>query len=55
MKDTLEVVLRELGMEGIQAFYIYLAVDYGSLFIFLGLCTWGVRSLWQWFKENEGG
>jgi len=51
MKDTIETVLKELGADGIQAFYVYLFVDYLSLWIIFGLTAWGIRTVWS--KRSE--
>ena len=55
-ENELAAVLHKLGEDGITAFYIWLALEYASLFILLGLCSWGARSVWKawwkWFKKN---
>lgn len=51
MKDQLAIVLENLGADGIQAFYVYLALDYISLWILIGLVVWGVRAVWN--KRDE--
>lgn len=45
-------VLETLGVEGIDVIYLYLILDYGSLWIFLGLCVWGARSAWKVIKKD---
>jgi len=50
--NELAIVLEKLGAEGINAFYVYLALDYGSLWLFVALCAWGVRSFWAKHKDN---
>jgi hypothetical protein len=52
MKEELAKVLSELGTDGLQAFYIYLIVDYVSLWITIGLCVWGIRTMWKKYKED---
>jgi len=52
MKEELAIVLENLGAEGIDAFYVYLALDYGSLWIVLALCVWGVRTVYSKIKDN---
>ncbi len=51
MNEKLAIVLTELGADGIQAFYVYLALEYIGLFTILGLITWGVRTVW---KQKKG-
>ena len=53
MKDILAEVLKDLGQQGIQAFYVYLIVDYVSLWILIGLCAWGIRAIWAYYKANN--
>ena len=52
LDDKMAVVLEKLGTEGITAFYVYLAVDYISLWIFIGLSIWGIRTVWKHEKEK---
>jgi hypothetical protein len=42
-----------LGGDAITAWYVYLAVEYGSAWVLIGLSIWGGRRAWAWFKENE--
>ena len=50
--EKLTVVLQALGNDGIQAYYTYLFLDYATFWAFLGLCTWGVRVVWNKIKED---
>ena len=52
MDEKLAIVLEKLGSEGINAFYVYLAADYISLWILVGLLIWGVRTVWSKIKDD---
>ena len=52
MDDKLLVMLENLGAEGIDAFYVYLVLDYGSLWILIGLFIWGARTVWAQIKQD---
>ena len=52
MEEKLATVLEQLGSDGIEAFYVYLAFDYVSLWVFVGLCVWGARTVWN--KRKDG-
>lgn len=52
MDERLAVVLEELGVRGIEAFYVYLALDYLTLWTLIGLMVWGVRILWNKIKND---
>lgn len=51
MKEELAKVLSELGTEGITAFYVYLVVDYVTLWIFLGFFGYGLKCVWNHIKK----
>ena len=53
MNEAVLAQLAHLGSEGINAYYLYLALDYGSLWVVIGLCTWGARGLFKVLKELE--
>ena len=53
MNEELLKILADLGSEGINAYYLYLALDYGSLWVVIGLCTWGARGLFKILKELD--
>ncbi len=52
MNKELVVALENLGAEGIDAFYVYIALDYGTLLIALGLFAWGARTVWNKVKDD---
>ncbi len=52
MKEELAVALEKLGTDGIDAFYAYLILDYASLWILVGLCAWGIRTVWAKVKND---
>ena len=52
MEEQLISLIKTLGVEGLHALYLYLILDYGSLLIFLGLCTWGIRVVWKYYKDH---
>lgn len=53
MNEQLIQMLAELGADGLTAVYVYLFLEYASLWIFLGLCIWGVRSIYKEVKKNQ--
>ena len=57
MEHELIEVLRELGAQGVQAIYFYLALKYTTLWTVIGLITWGVRSAWkhETKRKSESG
>lgn len=52
MNERLAIALENLGVDGINALYVYLALDYGSLWIVIGLSTWGIRTVWSRVKND---
>ena len=55
MSDSIEkltAVLENLGNEGISAYYTYLFLDYTTVWVVLGLCAWGVRTVWDKVKDD---
>ena len=50
--EKLVTVLETLGSEGIDAYYMYLFLDYASMWILFGLCSWGARSVWNVVKKD---
>ena len=53
MDDKLIQVIEKLGAAGIDAFYVYMILEYGTLWLFFGLCTIAVRAMWKRLKEKE--
>lgn len=51
-EEKLMMLLEKLGAEGISAFYVYLALDYVSIWLLIGLITWGVRTVWKQVKVD---
>lgn len=52
MNDELLKILESLGADGIQAFYVYIALDYISIWALIGLCIWGARTVWGKVKDD---
>ncbi|WP_299076458.1 hypothetical protein [uncultured Paraglaciecola sp.] len=52
MDDKLAELLNSLGAEGLDAFYFYVIAEKIEFAIFIGLCTWGVRSAWRVVKKD---
>jgi len=52
MDEKMELLIRGLGDDGLQAFYIYLAADYISGFIMIGLFIFGIRAVWKKVKDD---
>lgn len=50
--ERLVEILAQLGDDGLTAFYVWLAVEYISLWALLGLLTWGCRVVWKFVKEE---
>lgn len=53
MEDKLIEVLKNLGDEGIQAFYVYTALEYITIWALIGLSVWGVRSIWKYETRKK--
>lgn len=51
-EEKIAMLLEKLGTDGLHAFYAYLVVDYGSLWLLLALCAWGIRAVWSKVKES---
>jgi hypothetical protein len=47
MSEEMLKMLEVLGDDAKSAFIIYLVFDYGSLWLLIGLVTWGVRTVWK--------
>lgn len=54
MNEQLLEILKEFGVEGLQAFYINMALDYGTVWTIIGLIVWAVRTFWKHEKQNGG-
>lgn len=52
IEEKLLMLLETLGVDGLNAFYAYLALEYVSLWLLVGLCAWGVRAFWQHMKKG---
>ena len=52
MEDKLTIVLEQLGSDGITAFYVYLAVDYISAWLLIGILVYGARTVWKKLKDD---
>ena len=52
MDEQLAIALTQLGSDGIQAFYVYLLVKYGSLWALVGLGVWAFRIIWKKIKDD---
>jgi len=50
--DKLIDLIRNSFENAETALYVYFALDYGSSWIFLGLCIWGIRTVWNHIKKN---
>lgn len=48
-------LIEALGDDAKTAFIAYLVIDYGSLWIFFALVTWGVRAFWKAHKKDVLG
>ena len=55
MDDKLIAAIESLGADALTALYIYIFLDYTAFFVFLGLCTWGIRTFWKAWKDHEWG
>lgn len=53
MSDELVMVLKELGNDGLTAFYVYLVLDYIGLYALIGLAAWGIRTIWKDYKDYK--
>lgn len=51
--ENLAKVLVTLGDKGLTAFIIYQILDTVEIFVFLGLFTWGIRTVWKAWKKHE--
>ncbi len=52
MNDQQLLTLIELlGDDAKTAFIAYLVIDYGSLWVIVALCAWGIRTVWE--KRSE--
>ena len=52
MDEKLAIVRGQLGAEGINAFYVYLFLYYAGLWVLIGLCVWGARTVWNRIKDD---
>lgn len=46
-------VIETIGAKAETALYVYWFLDFASLWIFLGLCTWGIRTAWKTWKKHD--
>ena len=51
MDEKLTMVIKELGISGIDAFYAYMILDYATAWLLIGLIVWGVRVAWKHRKD----
>ena len=51
MDEKLVEVIQGLGDDAKTVVIAYLVLEYGSLMILVGLCTWGIRTIWKNRKE----
>lgn len=49
--EKVAMLIEGLGDDVKTAFIAYLVMDYGSLWLFFGLITWGIRTVWKNRKE----
>lgn len=52
MNEKLAIVLEKLGAEGIDAFYVYLVLEYATFWLMIGLSVWGTRTVWEKVKDQ---
>lgn len=52
MEDQVFVALNNLTDKGIVAFYIWLLLEYGGVYLILGLCVWGIRVFWKSLEKE---
>jgi len=52
MEEQFLNLIKELGTGGLDAFYLYLILDYVSIWILIGLSTWGIRTVWNKAKDD---
>ena len=45
MDEKLAIVLENLGDKGLEAFYVYLAVEYISMWALVGLVIYGIKKM----------
>jgi len=50
--DKLVKVLEVLGSDGINAYYTYLFLDYGTFWLIVGLVTYGIRTIYARVKDD---
>ena len=50
--ERILVLLETLGTDAINAFYVYLALSYGTIWVILGLGVWGVITGWKHIKHT---
>jgi len=51
--ENVLALLQSLGEDAKIAFFVYLLIDYGSLWILIGLVAWGVRTVWEYEKNGR--
>lgn len=51
MDEALLKLILGIGDDAKTVVITYLVLEYGSIMIFIGLCTWGIRTLWK--NRNE--
>jgi hypothetical protein len=51
MNDRIIALLHSLGTDGINAYYVYLALEYGTLWVFLVLVVYAARAAWSKIKD----
>ena len=50
--EQMLILLDTLGADAINAFYLYLVLEYGSLWALIGLCAWAARVVWKELKDR---
>ena len=46
-------VLNSLGTDGLRAFIVYQVCDLVECITVFGLLTWGIRTVWKWYKVHH--
>lgn len=52
MNEKLAIVLEQIGADGITAFYVYLALEFITVWVFFGLLIIAGRAVWKRIKDN---
>ena len=52
MDKELIKLIEKIGVDGIEAIYVYLFLDYASVWLTIGMCTWGVRTMWKHYIKG---